>query len=144
MNWNCGQGGGGAIDLVIHLHQLGFGPALEWLESHFGAAGIVAPSPSLRRSLALPPPSPEHLEGVRRYLSQERHLPAALLEGLIGSGSLYADARTNAVFVLRGRLHEPVGAELRGATAVAWRGMAPGSARTAASSPSRPPRRFPR
>ncbi|HWT77521.1 MAG TPA: mobilization protein, partial [Candidatus Methylomirabilis sp.] len=31
INWNCGQGGGGAIDLVIHLHQLGFGPALEWL-----------------------------------------------------------------------------------------------------------------
>jgi len=31
MNWNCGQGGGGAIDLVMHLHQLGFGQALEWL-----------------------------------------------------------------------------------------------------------------
>lgn len=127
MNWNCGQGGGGAIDLVIHLHQLSFGPALEWLESHFGAAGIVAPSPSPQRSLALPPPSPEHLEVVRRYLRQTRHLPAALLGDLIGSGSLYADARANAVFVLRGKLQEPVGAELRGATAVVWRGMAPGS-----------------
>ena len=127
MNWNCGQGGGGAIDLVIHLHQLGFGPALEWLESHFGAAGIVAPSPSLRRSLALPPPSPEHLAGVRRYLLQERHLPVALLEPLLCSGSLYADARAIAAFVLRSKLQEPVGAELRGTTALAWRGMAPGS-----------------
>jgi len=127
MNWNCGQGGGGAIDLVMHLHQLGFGPALEWLESHFGTAGIVAPSPSPRRSLSLPPPCPEYLEAVRRYLREERHLPAALLEGLIGSGSLYADAHANAVFVLRGKRYEPVGAELRGTTAVAWRGMTPGS-----------------
>jgi hypothetical protein len=127
MNWHAGQGGGGAIDLVIHLHQLGFGQALEWLDSHFGAAGIGAPSPSPQRALSLPPPSPQHLEGIRRYLSQERRLPAALLEGLIGSGSLYADARANAVFVLRGKLQEPVGAELRGTTAAAWRGMAPGS-----------------
>jgi hypothetical protein len=127
MNWNCGQGGGGAIDLVMHLHQLGFGRAPEWLESHFGTAPIVAASPPPRPSLSLPPPCPEHLAAVRRYLLQERHLPAALLEALIGSGSLYADARANAVFVLRGKLREPVGAELRGTTAVAWRGMAPGS-----------------
>jgi hypothetical protein len=127
MNWNSGQGGGGAIDLVMHLHQLGFGPALEWLECHFGTATLVAASPPPRPSLSLPPPRPEHLASVRRYLIQARHLPAALLEPLIGSGSLYADARANAVFVLRGRLDEPVGAELRGTTGCAWRGMAPGS-----------------
>lgn len=127
MNWNCGQGGGGAIDLVMHLHQLGFGQALEWLENHFGTAVIVALSPPPQPSLSFPPPHPEHLERVRRYLLQERHLPAPLLEPLIGSGSLYADARANAVFILRGERNEPVGAELRGTTAVAWRGMAPGS-----------------
>lgn len=127
MNWNCEQGGGGAIDLVMHLHHLGFGQALEWLEHHFGTAAFVAWGPPPRPSLSLPAPCPEHLEAVRRYLVKERHLPAALLEPLIGSGSLYADARANAVFVLRGKLEEPVGAELRGATAVAWRGMAPGS-----------------
>jgi hypothetical protein len=127
MNWHCGRGGGGAIDLVMHLHQLGFGQALEWLESHFGTAAIVAAGPPPRPSLSLPSPCAEHLAAVRRYLLQERHLPAALLEALIGSGSLYADARANAVFVLRGKLQEPVGAELRGTTAIAWRGMAPGS-----------------
>jgi len=127
MNWNWGQGGGGAIDLVMHVHQLGFGQALEWLESHFGTATIVAPSPPPRPSLSLPPASPQHLEVVRRYLIQERHLPAALLEPLIDSGNLYADAHANAVFVLRGKLNEPVGAELRGTTAVSWRGMASGS-----------------
>jgi hypothetical protein len=127
MNWNCGQGGGGAIDLVMHLHELGFGSALEWLERHFGAATIVAPTPPPRLPLLLPPPIPENLERVRRYLMAERHLSAALLEPLIRSGSLYADACANAVFVLRGKLDEPVGAELRGTTGGGWRGMAPGS-----------------
>jgi hypothetical protein len=127
MNWTCGQGGGGAIDLVMHLHQWGFGQALEWLENHFGTATILAWSPSPRSSLSLPTPSPEHLEAVRRYLLKERHLPAALLDPLMGSGSLYADAQANAVFVLRSKLQEPVGAELRGTTTVSWRGMAPGS-----------------
>lgn len=128
MNWNCGQGGGGAIDLVMHLHHLGFGQALEWLENHFGTAAFVAWSPLPRPSLSLPAPCPERLETVRRYLLEERHLPAALLDPLIRSGSVYADARANAVFVLRGKLQEPVGAELRGTTTTgAWRGMAPGS-----------------
>lgn len=127
MSWNCGQGGGGAIDLVMHLHQLGFGQALEWLENHFGGVTIAATGTPPRPSLSLPPPCPEHLESVRRYLLHERHLPAALLEPLLSSGSLYADARANAVFVLRGKLQQPVGAELRGTTTVAWRGMAPGS-----------------
>jgi len=31
MNWNHGVGGGGAIDLVMHLRQLSFGQALECL-----------------------------------------------------------------------------------------------------------------
>ena len=29
MNWGKGSGGGGAIDLVMHLRQIGFGQALE-------------------------------------------------------------------------------------------------------------------
>ena len=127
INWNCGRGGGGAIDLVMHLHQVGFGQALEWLESHFATAVSVVPSPLPRPPLLLPPASPQQLEGVRCYLLQKRSLPAVLLELLIDGDSLYADARANAVFVLRGKLNEPVGAELRGTTAVAWRGMAPGS-----------------
>jgi hypothetical protein len=127
MNWNTGRGGGGAIDLVMHLQQRNFGQALEWLESHFGAARIVVPSPSPPTPLSLPTPCPEQMGTVRRYLLKERHLPEGLLEPLIQSGSLYADIRANAIFVLRGQLQEPVGAELRGTTAIVWRGMAPGS-----------------
>lgn len=127
MNWNCGQGGGGAIDLVMHLQGLGFGQTLEWLENHFGTAALVSVAPPLPSPLSLPPQCPAQLEQVRRYLIEERRLPPALLEPLIQSGNLYADARANAVFVLLGNLHQPVGAELRGTTALAWRGMAPGS-----------------
>ena len=126
MNWHRGQGGGGAIDLVMHLHGLGFGQALEWLEPHGVAATVLPPTPS-RPPLTLPPPVPQNLDRVRRYLSEERHLPLGLLEPLLQSASLYADTKANAVFLLRDQQCQPVGAELRGTTAAAWRGMAPGS-----------------
>jgi len=138
MDWRLGRGGGGAIDLVMHLHGVGFGQALEWLEAHFAASVIppvsAPPRPACaaavaagRPPLRLPPSVPEHLAQVRRYLTQQRRFPAALLDPLIDAGSLYADARANAVFLLRDPQGQPVGAELRGTTAVPWRGMAPGS-----------------
>jgi hypothetical protein len=127
MNWHLGRGGGGAIDLVMHLHGLGFGQALEWLEAHFASLPALPVNPRPQPPLRLPPSAPEHLAHVRRYLIVQRRLPAALLNPLIKAGTLYADARANAVFLLRGRDDQPVGAELRGAAALPWRGMAPGS-----------------
>jgi len=128
MNWTVGQGGGGAIDLVMHLYGLGFGQALEWLECYLASAPFrPTPPPSSRSTLALPLPHPENLARVRRHLLDERRLPTAILDPLVGSGDLYADARANAVFLLRDAHGQPVGAELRGTTARSWRGMAPGS-----------------
>lgn len=127
MNWHLGRGGGGAIDLVMHLHGVGFGQALAWLERHDAPTPIPPGNAPPRPSLRLPTPAPEHLASVRRYLIEHRRLPAALLDPLIGAGSLYADARANAVFLLRGPDGQPVGAELRGTGPVPWRGMAPGS-----------------
>jgi len=127
INWHLGHGGGGAIDLVMHLHGLGFGQALEWLERHCASVVVQPVSAPPRSPLRLPPSVPEHLAQVRRYLTQQRRLPAALLAPLIEAGSLYADARANAVFLLRDPLGQPVGAELRGTGTVSWRGMAPGS-----------------
>jgi len=127
INWHLGRGGGGAIDLVMHLHGRGFGQALEWLERHCASVVVQPGSPPPRPPLRLPPSAPEHLAQVRRYLIEQRRLPTALLDPLIEAGSLYADARANAVFLLRGCDHQPVGAELRGTGPVAWRGMAPGS-----------------
>jgi hypothetical protein len=49
------------------------------------------------------------------------------LEPLLATGTLYADARANAVFLLRDERSVPVGAELRGTTASSRHGLAPGS-----------------
>lgn len=125
MNWNQGRGGGGAIDVVMHVKGVGFGQALEWLESHF--AGLIPAQPASSfsaQTLALPSPVAKHWPRVERYLIEERKLPAALLAPLVHSGMIYADARANAVFLLVDSNAAPVGAELRGTTALAWRGMA--------------------
>ncbi len=128
MNWNQGVGGGGAIDLVMHLRQVGFGQALEWLEGRF--AGLTSPQPestSRLQPLTLPALAAENWPRVERYLVEERKLPKALLSPLVQSEIIYADARANAVFLLVDPDTVPVGAELRGTTTLTWRGMAPGS-----------------
>ncbi len=128
MNWNRGVGGGGAIDLVMHVRQVGFGQALAWLEEH--SHGLTFPQPSSTpraQRLALPAPVAQNWPRVERYLVQERKLPWSLLWPLVRSGFIYADARANAVFLLVDSNATPVGAELRGTTAWAWRGLAPGS-----------------
>ena len=128
INWNLGWGGGGAIDLVMHVRQLGFGQALQWLEQRFGSGTSFPPQATPQtRSLALPPPLVSNWPPVERYLVEQRKLPATLLEPLVQSGTLYADARGNAVFLLLDPAAIPVGAELRGTLGSGWRGMAPGS-----------------
>ena len=128
MNWHQGVGGGGAIDLVMHVRQVGFGQALAWLERRF--AGLASPQPESTpriQALALPAPVAENWPCVQRYLVEERKLPKALLSPLVQSAIIYADVRANAVFLLVDSDATPVGAELRGTTALTWRGLAPGS-----------------
>ena len=129
INWNCGAGGGGAIDLAIHLEgDCSFREALDWLHRHFpdDLPFVIEPSPA-RSSLALPPPNQVQFPSVKSYLLTQRALAPALIDPLIDSGSLYADCRANAVFLLRAKDGTPVGAELRGTTSVRWHAMAPGS-----------------
>jgi hypothetical protein len=126
INWNRGLGGGGAIDLVIHLLHLPFQEALHWLEGEFPNPPppvLSLPKPALR----IPPADPRKLWRVKGYLLHQRGLPGVWIDQLIGSGFLYADAHANAVFLLLGKENAPVGAELRGTTDRRWRGMAPGS-----------------
>lgn len=127
MNWTRGVGGGGAIDLAMHLGDLPFKDALEWLSRHVPVHAPADPIPPPPRLLLLPSRDDRRLLQVRRYLYDQRRLPAALVEPLISIGSLYADPRGNAVFLLLGKEDAPVGAEIRGTTDTSWRGMAPGS-----------------
>ena len=126
MNWNQGRGGGGAIDLAMHLNGLDFKTAVAWLRRRFPLRDY---SPSLPpvRSLTLPPPDPSKLRIVKQYLVHDRGITPSLVDSLVASGRLYADTRGNAVFLLLGKENGPVGAELRGTGPACWRGMAPGS-----------------
>ena len=140
-HWQRHAGGGGAIDLVMHVRGMDVRSAVAWLEQQFGTSHVSADvtvvnprssaglSPKPYR-LRLPDAQPDKLERVRRYLTQQRCLAARLLEPLIEAGKLYADRRANAVFLMvAGKANRPVGAELRGTGARPWRGLAPGSRR---------------
>jgi len=130
MNWNQGVGGGGAIDLAMHLNSLGFKAAVEWLCRHFQDFDYQAPLEPVRTTeLILPPEDPGKLPAVKRYLTDQRFIAASLIRHLIECGRLYADTRGNAVFLLLEKENRPVGAELRGTSSARWRGMAPGSQR---------------
>jgi len=141
-NWNRHKGGGGAIDLVVHLGDMDVPTAVEWLEWHLGSA--PATSAGLRassscadaqakpRALRLPLANLAKLQRVRRYLTQQRCLAAGILEPLIEAGKLYADGRGNAVFLMvAGKANRPIGAELRGTGQRIWRALAPGTCRDA-------------
>jgi hypothetical protein len=128
MNWNHMKGGGGAIDLAMHLKDLNFKAAVQWLCYHFPNVDYPERNhPPCGTLLTLPRQESSNLPAVRHYLVQERAIPASLIQILIESGALYADKRSNAVFLLLGENNTPVGAELRGTTPERWRGMAPGS-----------------
>jgi len=128
INWNHGSGGGGAIDLVIHLNHCSFIEALDWLQRHFPHVPVLEENHCPSRSeLNLPPPDPVQLDRVKAYLITERAIAPALIDPLIKSGVLYADTRANAVFLILGNSAAAVGAEIRGTTSIHWRGMAPGS-----------------
>ena len=114
----------------MHIRQVGFGQALEWLEHRFGIlhrcrACDDAPNAGFGRC---PARTPSNWPRVERYLIQERKLPATLLEPLGRSGNALRRRPGQCGVPPTGhRLQLPVGAELRGTTDCPWRGMAPGS-----------------
>jgi Toprim-like/Protein of unknown function (DUF3991) len=138
-NWQRSEGGGGAIDLVMHLTDVDFRTALAWLEHHLGMGHLAAgqATNSLHKkceasdgdsTLRLPVRDDQKLRGVIDYLTRRRHIALSLLEPLCECGKLYADQRGNAVFLLvTGKANRPVGAELRGSGMKIWRGMAAGT-----------------
>jgi len=144
-NWHRQQGGGGAIDLVMHLGGWEVCAAVGWLERHLGSAPAAAPSTSAYsprsasassggedRGLRLPVADLAKLDRVCRYLTQRRALAADILQPLVDAPKVYADQRGNAVFLMvAGKANRAIGAELRGTAQWAWRGLAPGTRKDA-------------
>jgi len=151
-NWHREEGGGGAIDLVMHLSGWDAHTAIGWLSRHLGSVpAAAASSDSATSNTRLRPSSPcgdarsqasgqlrlpaanlANLPRVHRYLTEQRGLAVDILEPLIGAGKVYADQRGNAVFLMvAGKANRAIGAELRGTGPRAWRGLAPGTRKDA-------------
>lgn len=131
-DWTEAAGGGGAIDLVMHLNGWNFKRAVCWLSENLSCCTVRllddgSITPTAKKSLILPLRDDRNLPRVIDYLRYERCIPGSLVNTLIRSGKLYADERGNAVFLLLGKEKKVVGAELRGTTCSKWRGMVPGS-----------------
>lgn len=140
INWAAGIGGGGAIDLVIHLREYDFKTAVNWLCRNFLPIPIGASKHQERememdrdrgdsKTLKLPVRDDGKLPKICQYLMHQRCLPKATVNYLIRRGILYADDKGNAVFLLLGKEKRVVGAEIRGTNdnLRKWRGMASGS-----------------
>ena len=133
---NMERGGGGAIDLVMHVMDVDFQQAVGWLADRFGisaAAGAysakmltsarkkVEKISKERKPYAPPKACDENWSHVRAYLVNERKLDERIVDKLYKKGILYADVRKNAVFIGNNI------AELHGTRGVKWKGVAPGS-----------------
>jgi len=132
------EGGGGAIDLVMHAHRCQFPPAVAFLE-RIAPPGTVEPADG------------DRWDAVRKYLLDARSIHEDLVDRCHQEGTVTADRRGNAVFVMRGPGGGAVGAELVGFDSrsgeTVFRGLARGSGRKRGSfwipCPTRPDNREP-
>lgn len=116
-----GKGGGGAVDLVMHIRRLSFMNAAAYLNSLGGELPTATPhtkATKAQRTTRPPSPSPNNLPAVLGYLTDKRGLNALMVQWCIDKGLIYADARNNCVFRYGNQ-----GAELRGIGAVQWRSV---------------------
>jgi hypothetical protein len=118
-------GGGGAIDLVQYLKDVGFRDAvrelgaLVALRSNVGAQ--VAPPDSRHTSVSatadtrpLPTPAPDRVARVRWYLTEVRAIPEPVVNQALQSGGVFSDTKGNVIFRLRDETGQEVGFEVRG------------------------------
>src|SRR5208282_4715692 len=114
-------GGGGAIDLVQYLNDVGFREAVRELggiassgEAIVSVSAKAAPSPLSSDARPRPTPAPDRAARVHWYLTAARMIPEAIVKQEMQSGRVFADARGNVVFRLRDEAGREVGYEVRG------------------------------
>ena len=126
-NHTQGKGGGGAVDLAMHLGDCSFKEAISWLAKEVGKEETIrqyqveARARVERISQETPVPKlgiPEKDESktaqVLNYLHNKRGIPMEALQEAMKNGNLWADKNGNCVFALRNAEGKTVGAEIRG------------------------------
>jgi hypothetical protein len=115
------KGGGGAIDLVMHVVGCNFRQSLAWLcvseayrRYRFSEEGMLRASRAKveeqASKIVADEPVPQFVApleddskwlSVKNYLTSSRGLPENFVDGLHSKGWLYADDQQNAVFTMR-------------------------------------------
>jgi len=125
------QGGGGAIDLVMHAAGYDYRDAVAYLRDTHGADAAIGAAAlhgarqaqqeareivrhAERPAFHAPTPDDGRWPQVRHYLVAERALPASFVDDLHAQGTIYADHRANAVFIRQDADGNATGASLRG------------------------------
>ncbi|MCC2692828.1 MobV family relaxase [Nodularia sp. LEGE 04288] len=119
------KGGGGAIDLVMHVNQCDNAQAIAWVHDNFGEAGVEKAVIAQARKIAtefaqleprpkfVPPPADDHQwHKVKNYLTYSRELLPSFIQAVHDQGLIYADEQQNAVFLMRNLDGETTGAFL--------------------------------
>ncbi len=141
------KGGGGSIDLVMHVTGYNFTQAVAYLNHEAGPELAVAAAANhgarerttqaqeiVERGERAPFMQPQADEDrwpqVRAYLVEQRGIPRGMIDELHERGTVYADGRANAVFLRTDAEGQAVGASLRGTLPGSeFQGLAYGSRR---------------
>jgi hypothetical protein len=112
---SAGIGGGGAIDLAMHLYRCNYAQALNVLNMSNVTATQRQPMPV--KAYQQPPKiAPENLPTVINYLTTKRGINRVIVDWCINRGMIYADYHKNCVF-----RYGAGACEMRGTGAVQWR-----------------------
>jgi len=141
------SGGGGSIDLVMHVAGYSFKQAVAYLNheagpelavaaaANYGARERMAQGQEIvergeRAPFMQPQADEDRWPQVRAYLVEGRGIPRGMIDELHERGTIYADGRSNAVFLRTDAEDQAVGASLRGTLPGSeFQGLAYGSRR---------------
>ncbi len=141
------KGGGGSIDLVMHVTGYNFKQAVAYLNHEAGPELAVAAAANHgarerttqaqeivdrgeRAPFMQPARDEDRWPQVRAYLVEQRGIPHGMIDELHERGTIYADGRANAVFLRTDAEGQAVGASLRGTLPGSeFQGLAYGSRR---------------
>lgn len=126
-NHDQGIGGGGAIDLAMHLGDMRFKDAIAYLGTEFGNVRTIEQykyeaekhakkilDTTKVPKLSIPKPDFTRINRVVRYLTEIRGISSLIVKDNISKNNIWSDTWGNACFALRDMKGALIGAELRG------------------------------